>query len=784
MRECFPHKPVVALLTLLLWGALCLHACPLKAASSLRVLSEDNREITWNLSADRMITVAGGSILEAFGKVELRMGGDYLRADFARYFPQTNWVYLYGNVELVFGQDRLNAREAELDLRSRTGWLTDGRIFMAESNSYFWGERITRHRGNVYSFKEIKFTTCDGDTPAWSFEADNAVLEINGYAQLWGSSFQVADQSVLYSPYLIVPAKTERQSGFLVPDFGKSSKTGYFYTQPFFWVIDDSRDATIYESYMSKRGFMHGITYRSRASEDENLWLAFDYLDDRQTVRSDDNDEYYDGDGLNRQNSSRYWVRGMYDWRMPGDPLWRLRADIDYTSDQYFLRDFKRNVHGYTNTRSELFKTFSRDIKDEAESRKSALMFFRDWERVGLYLSASYTQDPSLGYGNPVPRSQDTTVQHLPELNLYLQQARIVDSLPFEVRGSAQAAYMYRREGTSGTRFDLSPRLVLPLSGRYGSIITGAQLHSTWYSTESKDDTQAQPGTTTKRASNSSRYMPEVDIKASTEFSRVYGLSPEPLNSPGDTRWTGLRHSIVPRLAYRYEPERDQSRNPQYTDYDNLAPVHEITYSLDNVLTRKRESRLARTVKDEQGKNQTETYSNYDYQDVVRLRLEQSFDINEARRDDDLDLYDREPWRDFMAELTFYIGDYFSWSSTSYWTPNQHKFTQHVQSIGLTVPTWGNFSASFKAYEPIEQDAVREGRDDRLTTLDLAANMHIYGPWSASAYYDWGIKGDSKDEKGLTLNYKHQCYSLSGQVIRDDDDTIVRFWFSLTGLGL
>lgn len=784
---------IAFLLMLILVAGLCgssaaLAAAGVKAkssASSIKMLSEDDREITWNLNADRMLTASGGTVLEAFGKVELKMGDDYLRADFARYFANTNWVYLYGNVELKLGDDILQAQEAEFDLRSRTGWLTEGSIFIAENNTYFAAERIIKHRGGTYSFTNLKFTTCDGEAPAWSLAADTAVLEMDGYAQLWKTRFQVVDQPVLYSPYLIVPAKSSRQSGFLMPDAGHSSKLGYFYTQPFYWVIDSSRDVTFTESYMSKRGFMHGFNYRSRGSEDESLWISFDYLYDEKTV-TNPNDKYYSGDGLVRNNHSRYWLRGMYDVRMPGDPLWRFRADVDYVSDQYYLRDFKRGMQGYDKNRNALFDTFSRDLREKDDTRQSGAMFFRDWDRAGLYLSAMYNQDPTLGNGN-TPRSKDTTVQQVPELNLYLQQGRLIDALPLEFSGSGQAAYLYRREDTSGTRFDLSPRITLPISGRYGSVIASAGLHATWYRTEKRHEAAAPVSGSS--SDEKSRYIPEFEISGSTELARVYSLDNPPLQEAGESRWVGIKHSVVPRLTYLHVPDEEQSRTPYFTSYDYIAPRHELIWSLDNVFTRKRERMLERV---DERTNEVETYSQYDYQDLFRLRLEQAYSLYEARRGHDRDEYPREPWRDIMAELTVYWDEQLSFFSRSYWTPSEDGFTSHSHGVSLNLPKWGTFSTSLDYRKPVNDYYTRRGPHygptmpitERLTTASFRADMHLWGPWTASAYYDWDIKGQGKNEKGLTIMYNHQCFSLGGQIIRDEDDTIFRIQFSLSGLGI
>lgn len=774
-------KPI---LSILLIGLCCIFFLPSQgyAASSIKMFNEDNREITWTLNADRMITSANGAVLEAFGKVELKTGKDYLQADFARYFPDSNWVYLYGNIEVKMGEDSITAQEAEFDLSNRTGWITDGLIFIAESNSYFAAGRIIKHRGNLYSFSDVKYTTCDGEAPAWSIEADTGVLEMDGYAQLWKSKFQISDLSVLYSPYLIVPAKSSRQSGFLMPDLGHSSKLGYFYTQPFYLVIDDSRDVTFSGSYMSKRGVMGGVNYRSRGSEDENLWLSFDYIDDKETV-NETNDRYYPGDGLKRTNSQRYWLRGMYDVRMPGDPLWRFRADLDYVSDQYYLRDFKRGSQGYNKNRDALFEGFSRDLREIDEKRQSGAMLFKDWERAGAYLSGTYYQDPSFGHGN-TPKSKDQTVQQLPELNLYLQQGRLLDYIPLEFSGSSQVAYLYRREGTSGTRFDLSPRVSLPLSSRYGTITASAGLHSTWYRTEKRGDSQAP--IEGDSSDEQSRYIPEFQVSAVTEFSKVYQLENEPLQKAGDSRWTDLKHSIVPRLTYLHTPEKDQSSTPFFTSYDYIAPRHELVYSIDNTITRKRE-RLLERVDEKTGER--ETYSQQDYLDLASLRLEQAYSIYEARRGHDLEEYPREPWRDLKAELTINFDEYFSVYSHAYWTPSENKVTRYDQGFGLNIPQLGTFRTGLTHRKPVDDYYTKHlnpGRniDEDLTSANIQADVRIWGPWTASAYYDWDIEGNSKNEKGLTLMYNHQCFSLGGQIIRDEDDTVFRLQFSLSGMGL
>ena len=128
--------------------------------------------VSWDLYASKVTGHNTNQILEAEGEVYLQRGQEYLKADYARYYAATGWVYLSGNVEVYFGKDRLNASEAEFDLANKVGWLKDGQVFMEGPHVYFSGSRVNKHWGDMDTLREAKVTTCDGDVPAWSMKAD------------------------------------------------------------------------------------------------------------------------------------------------------------------------------------------------------------------------------------------------------------------------------------------------------------------------------------------------------------------------------------------------------------------------------------------------------------------------------------------------------------------------------------------------------------------------------------------------------------------------------------
>lgn len=175
------------------------------ATDVLTIPMEDTKEASWNLEADKLVTLSDNTIVEAQGGVVLQRGNDILKADFARYYSATNWVYLKGNVFVRMGKDDIHSDEAEFDLHSKTGWLTNGHVFMEGPHIYFSGSRIIKHWGDRYTFNKAKVTTCDGTSPAWSMNAEQAVVEIDGYAQLFHSTFDVKNTGIFYSPFMVLP---------------------------------------------------------------------------------------------------------------------------------------------------------------------------------------------------------------------------------------------------------------------------------------------------------------------------------------------------------------------------------------------------------------------------------------------------------------------------------------------------------------------------------------------------------------------------------------------------
>ncbi len=743
--------------------------------SVLGMRTDDDRQVSWVLTADVVRADDVGKIVEAEGNVVLRRGEEFLKADFVRYFASTNWIYLKNHVEISFAnQTEIVAEEAEFDLRSRTGWMKRGQIFVSNPHMYYTGERIENYWGDIYSFNDATVSSCFGDTPAWSMSAQEAVVEIDGYARLSWPAVRVMDQGVMAMPFFIIPMKEKRQSGFLLPDYGYSSRDGLYYSQPFFWAMDESQDLTLSETFMSHRGFMHGVEYRANPRSDQLVWGRFEYLYDKQIVTNDANDPINDRDGLIRDNYQRFWVRGMADGYFE-DPRWRFKVDLDYVSDQNYLREFYRGLGGFEDTRNTLFNWFGRDLNERDAKRTSQAQILRDWERVSMALSARYDQDPSLEHGNR-PYSSSTTPQRLPEVNLYLDKGRIFSELPLEIEASAQAVRFQRETGSTGMRYDLYPKITLPLVSRYGSVLISGGLHQTSYVTDRTEAIASDSGDNT----GDSRTLPDATIAAMTELAAVYPLDSAPLkedmDSIGQSRWNAIQHVVQPRVTYQLTENVDQTDNPFYDADDRIGPRNDLTYSITNILTRRREMVSLTTAEDG---TQAAALAE-DYLEFLRLALSQSYNIREAHRTDQLTRYERRPFGDIRAELTVRPVNYLRVRAKSYWSPYEEDFTLHDISLGFSDSYWGTLSFGYNYRAKIQEYDRRRAR--AVESLYISGMLNVWGPWSIGGVYRADLHANQDVERAIQVIYKHQCFTLYGEYTKDYDDE--RYSISIELLGL
>ncbi len=755
---------------------------PTSIGLSGKSLETENGE-PWRIFADELVSINDGLVLEGRGNVLLVRENDYLKADFARLYTNTEWVLLQGNVFAKLGVDELQASEAEFDLKNTSGWVRDAKIFMAGPHMYFSSKELYKTEGDVYHLQEAVVTACDGDSPLWSVSAVEAIVESDSYAHLTHPVFNVKSQKLIYSPYLVVPTKTTRQSGFLLPEYGVSSEHGVYYTQPYFHVIDQSRDLTVYATILTERGFMPSIEYRSHTKENQKMWMALDVLYDQKLVLNDKLDPINSRDGLIRDNRFRFWLRGMAD----GDILeseWKYKYNIDLVSDQNFLHEYKNRMTGYDASRDYTFNMFGRDFAEIDENRISQGYIYRDWELFSIAAGFRYEQDPSYNNGNK-SISDDDTVQRLPEVYAFWNRGKLLQNLPVELNASLQTGYMYRREGTSGMRTEIYPELHVPFDLKYATLEVNAGARATIYSNTSESQNSPLSGSTAReKQTGSGRVLPEFGFNLYSQASRTWDWAKSleaTKQNVGKSQYSGMRHTFQPRLEYTWIDDINQENNPFYILEDRIQGKNDLTLTLDNRFTFRKDS-VAR--KGEGFELKTS------YHDLLRAQLYWGYDFREENRRRHTDKYENRPMHDVHLRLRSQPLKWLSLNSSTYYSLYDNEVNRSDTGVSLHHSRFGSFSSSyswrhqnynyrnFVNYENIN-DIIPSG-DINVITNSVSLNLSSSFRLSAMETRDL-FDGDIY-ERRLGLSFLHQCVRINAEYLMDATEERVQVSVELMGL--
>src|SRR5213593_1860783 len=290
--------------------------------------------------ADRFEQAGPDNLLVATGNVEVTRGSARLLADRIEINRATGDATAYGRVIFYDGDDRLTGQRIEYNIKTGTGVVYEGE---AHAAPYYRlsGERLERLGESLYRVQRGVFTTCEDEPPSWSFHLGSATADLEDLVygtdvSLWVKSLPI----IPYFPFFAAAIRRERQSGFLTPQVGTSTKKGLFAEIPFFWAISDSQDATATLATYQKRGFGGAAEYRYIISQDQRGKLDGFFVDE-----------------VFKQGELRGFGSAKHDWQI--SPGLSLRADLNGVSDDLVLRDYESalNLRAAQRAESNLFLT-------------------------------------------------------------------------------------------------------------------------------------------------------------------------------------------------------------------------------------------------------------------------------------------------------------------------------------------------------------------------------------------------------------------------------------------
>ncbi len=574
-----------------------------------------NKKAPVHLSADFLSYDQALNTYFARGNVVAVQDNTTLKADVVVADMTTGVATASGHVELVDeGGDIVKAESLVFNMKTQNAVLARGRISFKKQGILITGDTIKKTGPQTYEAEDVFFTSCeckDGETPAWHFDISSAKVTVGQYLTGQGAYFYVKNVPVLYTPYLSLPVKRERKSGFLSPQMGYSLLRGFVFDDAFYWAIADNSDATFYLDEETTRGTGGAVEYR--------------YIRTRQSY----GDFYFNYFHENDINRVRFF-RSSFDITRPlnaDDDRWQLK--FDHTEDFGDGLVFKANINQVSD--NEYFIDYGINPNEVAtESTESDISLSKSWTSYSLVTQMRY-------FTNLMAANNSTTLQVLPEFDLTGSGQRILNT-PFYFSMDSSAVDFYRELGLSGQRLDIHPRISLPLSAGGFDFTPSFAPRETLYFVQNDPN-----------GSLFFRNLYDATVDMTTSFYRVFDT--------GLSSVTAIRHTIRPRITYVYIPAT-AGAVPVFDAFDAIPAMNLVTYSLTNILTGKYFS------------DGTPKYWDYVYFD-----LSQSFDFNEAKRILTSPTDKREPFSVITGELTLKPTELTTLITNSTYDIYTHNFT-------------------------------------------------------------------------------------------------------------
>ncbi len=481
------------------------------------------------------------------GQVQVSFRRMLLRADDITYDDATGDVTATGHVTFEGGphDEHLQATRATYnvhddkgkfyDVTGTTGAKVQGKhVILTTSNPFaFSGQLVEKVGRDRYIVHHGTVTSCELPHPKWVFDTERAVVQVGDDAKLYHATFRLKGVPLFYFPYVQHPVeKVGRQSGFLIPTIGQSSRKGTIVGDSFYWAINRSLDATLGAELYSHLGWAQHGEFRARPSDNSYLEARFFGVIDHRLHQG--------GQEVRLDGESKF-------------PLgFRGVAAINYLSSFVFRLAFA--------------ESFAQAVNSEV---KSVAFLSRTHDGYSVNAAASRYQNFE------IPTSTTQTqimILHAPGFEASSVD-RQLPRTPFYWSFEVAADGVSRREPNFVTaslvgRFDLHPEISAPMVWHGWGFRPEIAMRETAYSQQLKSGL-TDVGTPLDQAVN------RRALEAGFE------LRPPALSRIFERGFFGhqLKHTIEPRMIYRYVTGVDNFPSIiRFDERDILSDTNEIEY--------------------------------------------------------------------------------------------------------------------------------------------------------------------------------------------------------------
>jgi lipopolysaccharide export system protein LptA len=345
--------------------------CLLFAHGARAQFNADFGDAPFEISADTIDYERERDVYVARGNVQLVQGSQSLSADWVSFSRTGGRGVASGRVVFSDGTETVYANFVEFNLDTLQGVMFLARFDAATERFKMEGDEVAKTGDRTYSFEGGVFTSCrcpDDEKDPWEIRAESATLNLDGYAIARNTTVNILGVPVLWLPWMAYPLRTDRETGFLFPEFSFFSRDGVRFATPFFWAAAPNLNVTLTPRWLEKRGFKGEAELEYLLGERSAGSLVGAYIHDDK-IDPNSIDDPFDAD--------RWIARGKQDMYLPYD--WRAKSDFLFMSDNRYLSDFE----GVRELRNNRF----------IESNLFLFNQFGDGDRVGFVAAMQVADD-------------------------------------------------------------------------------------------------------------------------------------------------------------------------------------------------------------------------------------------------------------------------------------------------------------------------------------------------------------------------------------------------------
>ena len=345
---------------------------PLNTTQDANLLDADglDEDETILFEADEISRDSEDGPVTAAGNVRAYFGDRYLTAEKLIYYPDTNIVIADGQVSITdANRQTIFAERVELSGDLRDG-IAENFSALLDENARVAADSAVREQGARTKLNKVVYTACDvcdddgeQSTPTWRIKSLRVTRDEERKVIRFRHAFlELKGIPVFYTPFIQAPdPSVERQSGFLTPIIGTSSRLSSFVEVPYYFAVSNNQDFTFFPKFTVSDGTLWQGEWRRAGRDSFHVWAGgvIDFDRPEQcfgTFLFDEDGNCRDAAGLLRDENT-----GAVIGPSPGDPgipvdapgvrwyyfgrgfqnitdNWRIGYDIERVSDDAFLR--------------------------------------------------------------------------------------------------------------------------------------------------------------------------------------------------------------------------------------------------------------------------------------------------------------------------------------------------------------------------------------------------------------------------------------------------------------